>query len=79
MTSQAQILECRRQDAQSLRAMIAKLWQRMTAAHNPGADAMEAARLDCERQDAAEIRGWFRRMVIAIVGLFTHGKGAAHA
>ncbi len=79
MTMQEQILECRRQDAQSLRAMIANLWLRMTAAHNPSLDAMEAASLDCERQDAAEIRGWLRRIVDAVVGLFTHRKGAAHA
>jgi hypothetical protein len=79
MTMQEQILECRRQDAQSLRAMIAKLWRRMTAPHNPALDAMETARLDCERQDAAKIRGWLRRIVDAVVGLFTRRQGAAHA
>jgi len=79
MTMQEQILECRRQDALYLRAIIANLWLRMTAPHNPDLDAMETARLDCERRDAAEVRGWLRRIVGAIVGLFVHRKGAAHA
>ncbi len=79
MTMQEQSLECRRQDAQSLRAMIANLWLRKTAPHNPGLDAVETARLDCERQDVAEIRGWLRRIVDAVIGLFMRRKGAAHA
>lgn len=78
MTIEQQILECRIQDAQSHKAVLASVWRASTEAHNPDNDAIERAQLACERRDAAEIRGWFASIVHFIANIL-HGRhgGAA--
>ena len=49
-------LACREQDAAQLRAALGRVWQAMTARHNPDLDPLERATLLCQTRDAAIIR-----------------------
>ncbi len=49
-------LNCRRQDASQIRKFARNLWNAMTAAHDPNADALEMAKLACQKRDAAVLR-----------------------